>query len=181
MKENDETNFDITQCPKKILEVSEITINIEKYCRICFEQDDKHYIIPCICSGSMEYVHEDCLKNWIIGKYSDFNSAKCEVCKSSFNLTAVKSYSCKCKCTQTDCVSLIYRLSLYLIILTILSIVSFISFTRFLDFEKAFGQSIAIVCVFSFFLFVNLFIVLRVVITNCLSKKVVSVKILNRK
>jgi hypothetical protein len=178
MKPVDDTfNIDSPSILKKNADISEITINIDKYCRICFEQDENIYISPCLCTGSMEFVHEDCLKNWILGKYTQFNSAKCEVCKQSFNLATVKKFTCKRYLSNSEWVSFGYRLILYLIILTILAIVSFLSFSRFLDFRKAMGQSIAILCVFSFFILVNLIIILRLILTAFIKKKVVSIKI----
>ena len=38
-------------------------------CRICFCKDNlsiNPLITPCKCSGSMKYIHVNCLKNWYI-------------------------------------------------------------------------------------------------------------------
>jgi E3 ubiquitin-protein ligase MARCH6 len=46
-----------------------------KACRICHESDDPLFY-PCKCSGSIKYVHAECLKQWLrINK-----KKKCEVC-----------------------------------------------------------------------------------------------------
>ena len=40
----------------------------QKICRICYqeEEDDKNPLIqPCLCSGSLKYIHLICLKQWI--------------------------------------------------------------------------------------------------------------------
>ena len=40
----------------------------KKICRICYIEDDTDenpLIQPCICSGTMRYIHLDCLKQWI--------------------------------------------------------------------------------------------------------------------
>ena len=37
-------------------------------CRICYleeETDSNPLIQPCLCSGSLKYIHLDCLKKWI--------------------------------------------------------------------------------------------------------------------
>ena len=36
-------------------------------CRICFEEseEDSPLIVPCKCSGSIQYIHEGCLNQWI--------------------------------------------------------------------------------------------------------------------
>ena len=43
-------------------------INTTKLCRICYgeeETPDNPLVQPCICSGSMKYIHLNCLKTWI--------------------------------------------------------------------------------------------------------------------
>ncbi|XP_071455452.1 E3 ubiquitin-protein ligase MARCHF8-like isoform X2 [Hetaerina americana] len=51
-------------------------------CRICHCEGDSEapLIAPCYCSGSLRYVHEACLQQWI--KSSDIRS--CELCKFQF-------------------------------------------------------------------------------------------------
>ncbi|XP_046393520.1 E3 ubiquitin-protein ligase MARCHF8-like isoform X2 [Ischnura elegans] len=51
-------------------------------CRICHCEGDNEapLIAPCYCSGSLRYVHEACLQQWI--KSSDIRS--CELCKFQF-------------------------------------------------------------------------------------------------
>ena len=42
---------------------------LEKSCRICLQEgrlkDDDNFIAPCGCSGSLKFVHENCLKRWL--------------------------------------------------------------------------------------------------------------------
>jgi hypothetical protein len=53
-----------------------------KECRICHEiSDEDKMISPCECSGSIKYVHEECIQKWINIKRSKI----CETCKSTFN------------------------------------------------------------------------------------------------
>ena len=52
-------------------------------CRICYtgnEEADSPLITPCRCAGSLKYVHQDCLEQWI--KVSKRKS--CELCKYGF-------------------------------------------------------------------------------------------------
>ena len=40
----------------------------QKICRICYQEDDEEknpLIQPCLCSGSLKYIHLNCLKQWI--------------------------------------------------------------------------------------------------------------------
>lgn len=45
-----------------------IQINNDKViCRICLEDGlIRAFIKPCECKGSIQYVHEDCLKTWLL-------------------------------------------------------------------------------------------------------------------
>jgi E3 ubiquitin-protein ligase MARCH1/8 len=61
-------------------------------CRICHcEADiDNPLLSPCYCSGSLKYVHQSCLRQWLAA--SDTRS--CELCKFSFILqTKIKPLS----------------------------------------------------------------------------------------
>uniref|UniRef100_A0A1I8FNJ1 RING-CH-type domain-containing protein n=1 Tax=Macrostomum lignano TaxID=282301 RepID=A0A1I8FNJ1_9PLAT len=54
-------------------------------CRICHCPDtdpagDNPLISPCLCSGSLKYVHRDCLQHWV--KSQDIKV--CELCKFGF-------------------------------------------------------------------------------------------------
>ena len=70
-----------------------------KLCRICYMEEDKDdpnnpLLQPCICSGSMKYIHYTCLKHWInnkcyvqIEKNDDcaiymIKPVECELCKT---------------------------------------------------------------------------------------------------
>ena len=69
----------------------------KKICKICYSEDDTDenpLIQPCTCSGTMRYIHLDCLKHWIGTKscvkiesnenYTIYKIKKiqCELCKS---------------------------------------------------------------------------------------------------
>jgi hypothetical protein len=66
-------------------------------CRICYNNEESienPLINPCKCSGSMEYIHYKCLKNWLFSKIQNKDSDitisynisnfKCELCKENF-------------------------------------------------------------------------------------------------
>ena len=78
----------------------------KKICRVCYGEEEKTdrenpLISPCICKGSMKYIHYNCLKNWIESKIesSPYSSIElkdnigmcyctdnliCELCKTKF-------------------------------------------------------------------------------------------------
>lgn len=60
-------------------------------CRICHceSEPDAPLMSPCLCAGSMKYVHQTCLQKWI---KSSENKA-CELCKYDFVMsTKVKPF-----------------------------------------------------------------------------------------
>ena len=50
-----------------------------KVCRICLEEEDPDevdanpYITPCGCTGSMKYIHVNCVKEWLDAKKQEQN------------------------------------------------------------------------------------------------------------
>ena len=56
------------------LKKTENVINTKPACRICYgeESNDKNPLIcPCVCKGSMKYIHYECLKNWLNSKIEE--------------------------------------------------------------------------------------------------------------
>jgi len=55
-------------------------------CRYCSEESKNHdeFISPCLCKGTMEFVHKDCLNKWLDVNLQSENYFKCSDCKSSF-------------------------------------------------------------------------------------------------
>ena len=75
------------------------THKVSKICKICYmEEDDEEnpLVRPCTCSGSLKYIHLNCLKHWINTRSFDkvdsseictiyiVNPAECELCKTKF-------------------------------------------------------------------------------------------------
>ena len=60
--------------------------NITPICRICYEKDKKNdlLIIPCKCEGTIKFVHQSCIKKWIINSNNFLDNPSCEICKSKF-------------------------------------------------------------------------------------------------
>uniref|UniRef100_A0A0D6QUN6 RING-type E3 ubiquitin transferase n=1 Tax=Araucaria cunninghamii TaxID=56994 RepID=A0A0D6QUN6_ARACU len=59
----------------------------EDVCRICRTSGDAENPLyyPCACSGSIKYVHQDCLLQWL----NHSNARQCEVCKHAFSFSPV--------------------------------------------------------------------------------------------
>ena len=92
---------------KKILKKEIQNINKEKdnknkpLCRICYGDDssiENPLICPCICKGSMKYIHYDCLKNWLNSKIEEdisVDSENQEVEVISYNRKDISCELCK--------------------------------------------------------------------------------------
>ncbi len=64
----------------------------ERQCRFCYENEDAPKLIdsteksvinklvaPCLCKGSLKYIHQRCLKKWVNQKLDNLRS-KCQIC-----------------------------------------------------------------------------------------------------
>ena len=70
----------------------------EGICRICQETTETDLLIkPCKCAGSIKYVHEVCLKTWILSRHIELGKAKCELCSSSFPMNFTIVTACNVK------------------------------------------------------------------------------------
>ena len=60
----------------------------DQLCRTCLdiETADNKILSPCKCTGSIEYIHEECLKKWILSKSSSPKSTNCEICQYEFKM-----------------------------------------------------------------------------------------------
>ena len=57
----------------------------EAICRICLGNSNL-MISPCMCKGSISYLHESCLKMWICYRYYNISIADCEICKQRLKM-----------------------------------------------------------------------------------------------
>lgn len=54
-------------------------------CRFCFgDENQEDLISPCGCTGTMEFVHKDCLSNWLINNRGDKRYFQCNECKKDY-------------------------------------------------------------------------------------------------
>lgn len=58
-------------------------------CRVCHgeSEPDNQLFFPCKCSGSIKYVHQECLVQWL--KVSGKENPKCELCGEAFHFQKV--------------------------------------------------------------------------------------------
>ena len=60
----------------------------QKMCRICFE-NGKNLISPCHCSGTIKFVHRECLEKWRNFESDIYRPFRCEICHSFYQFDDV--------------------------------------------------------------------------------------------
>ena len=97
--ENENKNKDLISCNESEKN-SLIPKKNKKICRICYmEETEKKYnplIKPCKCSGSMKYIHYECLLHWLKTKVLVANNSYCD--NGFFNIYLLNLIECElCK------------------------------------------------------------------------------------
>lgn len=75
----------------------------KKICRYCLEDSTTlNLIAPCMCSGSIKYVHEECILRFLNSKFDTYNWSSeicCELCHTELSviITENSNYSCLTK------------------------------------------------------------------------------------
>ena len=61
----------------------------ENECRVCRVGDEpgRPLFYPCSCSGSIRYIHQDCLEQWL--KVANRDQRTCELCGVRFHFTPI--------------------------------------------------------------------------------------------
>ncbi|EWS74378.1 RING-variant domain protein (macronuclear) [Tetrahymena thermophila SB210] len=95
------------ESPKQTLEISKQQqcqdLESQKACRICLNEETSQdkFIDYCQCKGTIKYVHELCLKTYVMSKISDQqanlkdvvkNKQYCDICKAEFQVSWKNSY-----------------------------------------------------------------------------------------
>ena len=100
IKKKEKMNLKISAI--NICQTSQKFVRNTKICRICYGEEDpitdidNPLVQPCKCTGSLKYIHLNCLKHWLNTKSCtkvDFNNnysiflvrqVECEICKTKF-------------------------------------------------------------------------------------------------
>lgn len=70
-------------------------------CRICLEEDiPSKFIYPCKCSGTSKYVHDKCLKQWIIMSDNSDYKEKCPTCHYTYKMKNIPISENPLKCEK---------------------------------------------------------------------------------
>eukprot|EP00359_Climacostomum_virens_P006622 CAMPEP_0204907324 /NCGR_PEP_ID=MMETSP1397-20131031/6498_1 /ASSEMBLY_ACC=CAM_ASM_000891 /TAXON_ID=49980 /ORGANISM="Climacostomum Climacostomum virens, Strain Stock W-24" /LENGTH=297 /DNA_ID=CAMNT_0052076429 /DNA_START=17 /DNA_END=907 /DNA_ORIENTATION=+ len=128
----------------------------EKQCRICFEGTSSRMplINPCRCAGSVKFVHEECLKTWLLSQQVELADSECEVCKVKFEMKFVIKAQCApneaCKAGFAQ----VLFLPLLIVVLAMLMLIIYILADRLInvvdtDEEKGYTVALIVVCLLS--------------------------------
>ncbi|KAK8364234.1 hypothetical protein V6Z12_A03G216200 [Gossypium hirsutum] len=121
----------------------------EDVCRICRNPGDAENPLryPCACSGSIKYVHQDCLLQWL----NHSNARQCEVCKHAFSFSPVYAENAPARLPFQEfvvgmamkaCHVLQFFLRLSFVLSVWLLIIPFITFWIWrLAFVRSFGEA----------------------------------------
>uniref|UniRef100_A0A5B6Z9F5 RING-type E3 ubiquitin transferase n=1 Tax=Davidia involucrata TaxID=16924 RepID=A0A5B6Z9F5_DAVIN len=121
----------------------------EDVCRICRNSGDADNPLryPCACSGSIKFVHQDCLLQWL----NHSNARQCEVCKHAFSFSPVYAENAPARLPFQEfvvgmamkaCHVLQFFLRLSFVLSVWLLIIPFITFWIWrLTFVRSFGEA----------------------------------------
>ncbi|KAH7866347.1 hypothetical protein Vadar_019186 [Vaccinium darrowii] len=121
----------------------------EDVCRICRNPGDAENPLqyPCACSGSIKFVHQDCLLQWL----NHSNARQCEVCKHAFSFSPVYADNAPTRLpfqeilvgmAMKTCHVLQFFLRLSFVLTVWLMVIPFITFWIWrLSFVRSFGEA----------------------------------------
>jgi hypothetical protein len=80
-----------------------------RVCRICFDGEyiEKALIYPCHCTGTMKFIHEECLKLWILTQKCDIQNYQCDICKTKLKMETIYKQKLSFKNLNRECLKII--------------------------------------------------------------------------
>ncbi|CAG9320833.1 unnamed protein product [Blepharisma stoltei] len=115
--------------PESSFQSIKSNLNSEKLCKICFDSETETHtlIAPCQCSGSVKYIHQECLKVWLVSKNEDLAHTKCELCKTPYIMTYDISVKCRPPKQRLDASKNVVTIILFVLFILVLLILLLIS------------------------------------------------------
>lgn len=141
-------------------------------CRICFgseSSDGNRLVRPCLCNGSVAFMHETCLRHWVESRAQ--TEPTCEICKARLRIetTTVNSWSFCAFLRSSAC--LIIPLSIPMLVVLIVTITNVVD-----DLSDRVNLGIFLGCVCGIGLMV--FIATILIVRACRTKRVLQWKVL---
>lgn len=157
----------------------------EKICRICLETEicsDK-FIRPCKCSGSVKFVHEECLKSWLVSLNKELDGSKCEICSTQYKMNFVIKRKClpkeSCKNGGAHCFFIPILLTVIVMLVIIIYLLAQKYFNKHSSTEqKSYTIALTFVCAIAAFIMLGL--IFNSLKEACFTPKMESWKILSQ-
>lgn len=149
----------------KVIPIEPASHSLGRACRICMEGeiDTSQLLSPCKCSGSIKYIHEECLKTWLVSHCEDLAEANCELCKTNFSMEFKMKYICYPKQSCTTGLNSCMFVPVLAAIVIILFIIVYLLADRYLSSssgseEKGYTIALIITCAISGFILTALIV-----------------------
>jgi len=103
-------------------ELSELESNEDiKECRICLESYGE-LISICNCNGSLKYVHQNCIEEWI--RHSSNN--KCEICNQQYDIDLLSISLEENKRCSNNMLIILYLMYIIIFVIVIILFTSYV-------------------------------------------------------
>ena len=136
----------------------------ERVCRICMDSGTDALLSPCRCKGTMQFVHEECLKTWLVSQEGSIDEYKCELCKTELLMEFKVSSQCSPRDSCKEGLSQCLFIPLLVAVMTMLFTIVYLLAEQYLvgdsnQEEKGYTIALIITCSLSglviFLLIVN--------------------------
>jgi hypothetical protein len=136
----------------------------DSICRICLEAEtsSNKFVAPCFCTGSVKYIHEECLKTWIVSQAGDCSICVCELCGYIFKMEFIIKLQCSCKYALTEGLSQCLFIPMMVIVLCMLCLILFLLVDKFIQGENVKEERNYLVTLF-FTCFISLLVILYLI------------------
>ena len=137
---------------KIVPESEEVELSLNKSCRICMEGDSSFALLsPCKCSGSIKYIHEECLKTWLVSHNEDLSESCCELCKTPLLMEFTMKHKCQIKNSCNNGLNSCVFVPIFIAIVIILFVIVYLLSDKYLSSssgsdEKGYTIALIITC-----------------------------------
>jgi hypothetical protein len=153
-------------------------------CRICFEAETSSntFIAPCLCTGSVKYMHEECLKTWIVSQSGDCSVCACELCGYVFKMEFTIRLECSTNHAFTEGLSQCLFIPMMVIVLGMMCMILFLLVDKYvtdqIEEERGYLAMLFITCFIS--LLVILYLIIQTFKEACCLERIEAWQILSR-
>jgi RING-variant domain len=119
----------------KVAPIAEPELSPTRTCRICMEGESLslQLLSPCKCSGSIKYIHEECLKTWLVSHMEDIAESSCEVCKTPLLMEFKINHKCNVRNSCNNGINSCMFIPVLVAIVIILFVIVYLLTQRYLS------------------------------------------------